>query len=92
MQNPLCVQKFTWSGGAEFQNKAERSGVEAVRSAQIPLHRSTDFEPWMKPDSAPSGAAQYLRARIFCQGCIETGFVGFGSFDGANVASIFLEE
>ena len=31
------------SGGAESQKKG---GALQLRSAQIPLHRSTDFEPW----------------------------------------------
>jgi hypothetical protein len=50
MQHPLCFQNFKWSGAERWSgvSKNRWSGVGAVRSApsaQIPLHRSTDFEP-----------------------------------------------
>ena len=55
MQNPLCFQKFKWSGAERWSgvSKNRWSGAELersaplppLRSAQIPLHRSTDFEP-----------------------------------------------
>ena len=47
VQNPLCVQKFTWSGAERWSgvSKNRCSNSAPLRSAQNPLHRSTDFEP-----------------------------------------------
>ena len=59
VQNPLCVQKFTWSGAERWSgvSKNRWSGAELersaplppLRSAQNPLHRSMDFEPCAQP-------------------------------------------
>jgi serine/threonine protein kinase len=51
IQNPLCVQKFKWSGAERsIKKKVERSGVGAVRSAPSAPLRSNPAPRILNPD------------------------------------------